>query len=312
MPHAPTTPRPAVVRFGPALPGLPAVLARSPVRAGTDLARANGALVTFGADPGALATGIADAELLRWVQLPTAGIELFADALDARPDLVWTSAKGAYARPVAEHALMLTLAVLRDLPRRVTARTWQRRSGTSLHGLRVVVIGAGGVALETVRLLKTFRTHVTVVRRLALPVDAADRTVVQEHLGSVLPDADVVVVAAALTDATRGLLSRDALALLRPTAVLVNVGRGALIDTDALVDALRRRRLRGAGLDVTDPEPLPDGHPLWDEPRCIVTPHTADTQEMIEPLYLDRIRINLAAFAAHRDLIGRVDVAAGY
>jgi phosphoglycerate dehydrogenase-like enzyme len=310
--HPHTAPRPAVVRFGPTLPGLHTVLAESPVHTGPDLARAHGALVTFGADPRALAAGIAQAELLRWVQLPTAGIELFTDALAARPDVTWTSAKGAYAEPVAEHALMLTLALLRDLPARVTARSWRQRSGTSLHGLRVVVIGAGGVAIETVRLLKSFRTYVTVVRRQASPVDAADRTVVHEHLDAVLPDADVVIVAAALTDATRGLLSRDALALLRPTAVLVNIGRGALIDTAALVDALRRGRLHGAGLDVTDPEPLPDGHPLWDEPRCIITPHTADTQEMIEPLYLDRIRTNLAAFAAHQELVGLVDLAAGY
>jgi phosphoglycerate dehydrogenase-like enzyme len=99
---------------------------------------------------------------------------------------------------------------------------------------------------------------------------------------------------------------------MRPDAWLVNVARGPHVDTDALVTALRDGAIGGAALDVTDPEPLPDGHPLWELERCIITPHTADTPEMIEPLLARRIRDNVERFAAGQPLIGVVDPAAGY
>jgi phosphoglycerate dehydrogenase-like enzyme len=153
---------------------------------------------------------------------------------------------------------------------------------------------------------------VTVVRRLPDPVDWASRTISLDELDDVLPDADVVIVAAALTGQTRGLFDAARLALLKPSAVLVNIARGALVDSDALVGALSRGELAGAALDVTDPEPLPDGHPLWAEPRALITPHTADTMEMIVPLLADRIADNVARFGEGRDLAGQVDPAAGY
>lgn len=249
---------------------------------------------------------------IRWVQLPSAGIERFTDSLKAHPELHWTSAKGAYALPVGEHALALTLALLRQLRTRARAHSWGTAAGTSLHGLRAVVIGAGGVALETVRLLKCFDTHVTVVRRRAEAAAGADQTLRAEELSAHLPKTDVVILAAALTDATRGIIGAEALDLLPEHAVVVNVGRGGLIDTDALVAALQQNRLGGAALDVTDPEPLPDGHPLWDEPRALITPHTADTMEMIQPLYADRVAENITRLRGGEQLVGVVDPAAGY
>ncbi len=96
------------------------------------------------------------------------------------------------------------------------------------------------------------------------------------------------------------------------TAWLVNVARGGHVDTDALVSALTGGTIAGAALDVTDPEPLPDGHPLWDIPNCIITPHTADTIEMVRPLLAERIRTNVGRFAAGQDLVGLVDPEAGY
>ena len=96
------------------------------------------------------------------------------------------------------------------------------------------------------------------------------------------------------------------------SAWLVNVARGPHVDTDALVAALRAQAIAGAALDVTDPEPLPDGHPLWDLPNCLITPHTADTIEMVMPLLAERIRTNVARFAAGQELVGLVDADAGY
>ena len=251
-----------------------------------------------------------------WVQLPWAGVDAFADVLRAhahRDDLLWTSAKGAYAEPVAEHALVLALSLLRLVRKRVTARSWaSQQEGRSLYGRRVVVVGAGGIAREFLRLLAPFECDTVVVRRSSELVPEAGRTVTTEALHDELREADVVLLAAALTDSTARLVGAEELALLPPTAVLVNIARGPMVDTDALVAALREERLWGVGLDVTDPEPLPDGHPLWTEPRAIVTPHQADTPEMTGPLLAERIRVNVRALGGEGDFVGVVDPVAGY
>jgi phosphoglycerate dehydrogenase-like enzyme len=247
-----------------------------------------------------------------WVQLPFAGIERFVPLMRTRPDIEWTSAKGVFAPPVAEHALMLTLALLRDLPTRVRATSWGTGGGTTLNGLNCLIIGGGGIAREYLRLLKTWDTTVTVVRRTAGDVPGADRTVTQDRLDEVLPGASVVMIAAAATEETRGMIAARQLELMDEDAVLVNIARGPLVDTDALVEALAAGSIRGAGLDVTDPEPLPDGHPLWAEPRCLITPHTADTPEMCIPLVNARTSRNLAFRARQSALEGLVDPESGY
>ena len=247
-----------------------------------------------------------------WVQLPFAGIEPYVPLIRSRTDVTWTSAKGTYAPPVAEHALMLTLALLRELPRRVRATSWGTAAGRTLNGMDCVVVGGGGIAREYLRLLKSWDTRVTIVRRTPGEVPGADRTVTQEHLDEVLPGAGVVMVAAAATDLTRGMIGARQLDLMDPEAVLVNIARGTLVDTDALVHALASGSIHGAGLDVTDPEPLPEGHPLWAEPRCIITPHTADTPQMCIPLLDARIARNLTARVQGRPLEGLVDPVGGY
>ena len=253
---------------------------------------------------------------IEWVQLPWAGVDAFAGVLAqfAGKDLpLWTSAKGAYSQPVAEHALALALALLRVLPTRVRATSWSTiPEGRSLFGLNVLIIGAGGIALELIRLLEPFGTHISVVRRGAEPVPGAEKTLTSDHLMEVLPTADVVFIAAASTADTRHLIGAKQLAVMKETAVLVNIARGPLIDTDALVHALAAGSIAGAGLDVTDPEPLPSGHPLWAEPRAIITPHSADTPDMTAPLLAERIRANVAALLGDGRFEGVVDPAAGY
>ena len=122
----------------------------------------------------------------------------------------------------------------------------------------------------------------------------------------------MVFVAAALTEGTRGLIGAAELERMPRGGVLVNVARGGLVDTDALVAALESGHLGGAGLDVTDPEPLPDGHPLWTAPNCIVTPHVADTEDMVVPLFAERVARNVHAFVSGGGFEGRIDLAAGY
>lgn len=252
---------------------------------------------------------------LEWVQLPSAGVDNYTAAMDsaAGRKITWTSAKGAYAQPVAEHALALSLALLRALHEHARSSTWTTPTkGVSLAGLDVVIIGAGGIAVEIIRLLKPFGTKVTVVRRKPQAVAGATLTVGTESLLEVLASADLVIVAAALTASTSGLLGAAEFAAVKEGAMVVNIARGGLVDSDALLEALRSGRVAGAALDVTDPEPLPDGHPLWAEPNILITPHAADTPGMRAPLLAERVRINAAAHVSGGHFVGVVDVAAGY
>ena len=268
-----------------------------------------------GAD--ALAATLESHPSIDWVQLPYAGVDAFAGLLASyadRPLPLWTSAKGAYSQPVAEHALTLTLALLRVIPERVRATSWPMgpKTGSSLFGVSIVIVGAGGIAVELIRLLEPFGAHVTIVRRSAGEVAGAERTVTSDRLREVLPDADVVVIAAASTAGTRRMFSSTEFAVMKRSSVLVNIARGDLVDSDALVAALATGEIAGAGLDVTDPEPLPDGHPLWTAPNILITPHSADTPAMTAPLLADRIRDNVAAFVGDGRFIGVVDPRAGY
>jgi phosphoglycerate dehydrogenase-like enzyme len=141
----------------------------------------------------------------------------------------------------------------------------------------------------------------------------AGATVVGEGaLDDVLPGAQLLVLALALTPETVGIMDQRRLRLLAPDAWVVNVARGAHVVTDDLVAVLAEGAIGGAALDVTDPEPLPDGHPLWTEPRCIITPHTANTIAMAEPLLRARVSENVRRWIAGEDLAGPIDVEAGY
>lgn len=250
-----------------------------------------------------------------WVQLPFAGVESFLPVAKRHPEVSFTSAKGTFAPPVAEHALALSLALLRHLPERIRATSWGSSYGTTLNGANVVIVGAGGIGAELVRLFSTWDTNITVVRRRSEPLEGADRRVSSDELNDVLPEADVVVLAAAATPDTAHMFSSQQFDLMDDQAVFVNIARGTLVDTDALVAALADRDIRSAGLDVTDPEPLPDGHPLWDEQNCIITPHTADTPPMVIRLLDKRIVRNLDRLAQGTSpdkFEGLVDVQVGY
>jgi phosphoglycerate dehydrogenase-like enzyme len=262
-------------------------------------------------DPAGLRAALA-ATAARWVQLSSAGIEATAAAGLLDHARVWTSAKGVYADEVAEHALMLALAGLRQLPARIRAQSWGRPGGDSLFEEPVTILGAGGVAASLLRLLTPFRVRATVVRRGAQPMPGAAQTVPATGLAGTLPDAKVVFLALALTPETTRIIGAEQLAAMRPDAWLVNVARGRHVDTRALVAALAAGSIAGAALDVTDPEPLPDGHPLWAEQRCIITPHTADPADLSDVEFARRVEDNVIRFVADQPLLGLVDPAVGY
>ncbi|MFM7046574.1 MAG: NAD(P)-dependent oxidoreductase [Actinomycetota bacterium] len=246
----------------------------------------------------------------RWVQLPFAGIENFVPHLDT--ERVWTSGKGVYAEPVAELCMAFLLGGLRHVIGYSRVKEWTVDHGRYLLGGNIVIVGGGGITTSLVRMLQGFNTHITVVRRHPSPMAGVRRVVGQQELHSVLPTADAVVLACALTPETTGLISSRELAVMKGDAWIVNVGRGRLIVTDDLVDALREHRIGGATLDVTDPEPLPKEHPLWSLDNCLITPHIGNTREMAVPLLSERITTNCQRFAAGKPLVGLVDVTLGY
>ncbi len=261
-------------------------------------------------DPAALERALDQAPDARWIQLPFAGIENFVHLLD--DDHLWVCGKGVYAEPVAEMAITLGLAGLRGLGTFARASAWSAPHGTNLQGARVTILGGGGITESLVRLLQPFGCHITVVRRQASDLDGVDDVLEAGRYADALPGADLVVLALALTPETEGLIAADELALMERHAWLINVARGKHVVTDDLVVALREGVIGGAGLDVTDPEPLPPGHPLWSMSNCIITPHVGNTPEMAVPLLTERIAANVRRYADEEELIGLIDIEAGY
>ena len=261
-------------------------------------------------DAQGLADVLATHPELPWVQLPFAGIDPFLEVLDE--DRTWTCGKGVYAEPVAEMALALVLACFRDLQQYARAASWGSDHGRNLLGARVTVLGGGAITASLLRLLGGFDCHVTVVTRHPRPLVGAEEVVGTDRLHEVAGRSDAVVLALALTPETERIVDADLLAALPDHAVLVNVARGRHVDTGALVAALRSGHLRAAGLDVTDPEPLPDDHPLWTLPGVLITPHTANTKAMGRPLLATRVRENVRRHIAGEELLGLVDVDLGY
>jgi phosphoglycerate dehydrogenase-like enzyme len=261
--------------------------------------------------PELLAKAISENPQLEWVQLPFAGVDAFANLLDA--PVRFTSAKGSYKEPVAEHALALALALGRKLPVRVKATTWGKREATSFYDSNILLIGAGGITEELIGILKPFRAKISVCRNNATKkVDFADEVFGLDQLADRISDADLVVIACALTEKTRGLFDAKLLNQMKPSAFLVNVARGPIVNTADLLVALDAGHLAAAAVDVTDPEPLPDGHPMFGRDDLIVTPHTADTKEIVMRHFAIRLEHNVRAFLGAGDWIGEVDPRLGY
>ncbi len=256
--------------------------------------------------PGILARGPS----VRWVGLPFAGIEPYLGYLT--DEHVWTAAKGVYAVPVAEHVVACALAGLRGLVHYGRQREWSGPQGRNLVGANVTILGAGGITDELVRLLEPFECRITVVRRQADAYPGAARTLSLTDRLDGLADADVVVLALALTPETNGVIGAAELAAMPKHTWLINVARGGHVQVDALLAALAADDIGGAVLDVTDPEPLPDGHPLWTQPNVMITPHVGNTPEMGIPLLAAHIAGNVSRFRIGDDLSGVVDTKAGY
>ncbi|MHC3003422.1 D-isomer specific 2-hydroxyacid dehydrogenase family protein [Gordonia sp. GN26] len=254
-------------------------------------------------------------DAVEWVALKTAGIEDFLNAglLDDRR--VWTNASGFYAENVAEHALALLLAGLRQINTAVT-RHWDKEridtSVRSLHGSTVAIVGAGGIGASLGPRLKACGARVVAVNRSGRDVPGADEVRRSDELDSVWASTDHVVLAAPATPETRHMINAESLAALPKHAWIVNVARGPLVDEEALYRALVDGEIAGAALDVTDPEPPAEDHPLWSLPNVIITPHVANPASGLTLEMAPWLAENVRRFAAGEELISTVQPGRDY
>ena len=245
-----------------------------------------------------------------WVQLPYAGVEPFIHMLDR--ERLWTCGKGVYSRPVAEHILALILAAFHNLGPYSAASEWTDPVGRNLHGCRVLILGGGGITEHLLALLAPFHTHNVVLRRVPVDLDGATSVGTLDDLHDELRLADVVVVALAVTPQTVGVIGAEELEIMGTKSWLVNLARGVHVDTEALVAALSSGSIGGACLDATDPEPLPEGHPLWTFDNCIITPHVGNTPLVGLDLLADRVTENTRRYSTGEKLLGPIDLDLGY
>ncbi|SQG65186.1 putative phosphoglycerate dehydrogenase [Corynebacterium renale] len=259
---------------------------------------------------------------IKFVQTAFAGLDGLAAQGVLTSDVRWANAAGLYADTVAESTLALILGVRHQFVPTIRKATWdlnsqlQEKKAFLKGGAQVTILGAGGIGKELIRMLAPFDVRVVAVNNSGTPVDGAERTVAFNDLSgaddTAFTEADIVVALAPLTKQTKHIVGADVLAAMKPSAIVVNTGRGPLVDTDALVDALRNGEIAGAGLDVTDPEPLPDDHPLWSLDNCLITPHVANTvpnmKRTVGPLTVENARL----FEAGEKMATEVDVEAGY
>lgn len=282
-----------------------------------DLAQARG--LVFNAGPEKLPDPVP--ENIEVIQLPFAGVEPFNDAgLLAADGPRWANGAGLYADTVAESALSLLLAQLHLLKTAVNSASFDSADTIDAHkqwlfeDKTVAIIGAGGIGVRLLELLAPHRVSTIAVNRSGRPVTGADRTVAIDDaaMDEVWATADYFVLIMPLTDQTRHMVNADVLGKMKSTAVVVNVGRGPLIHTDDLLAALRDGTIAGAALDVTDPEPLPDDHPLWGLDNCLITPHVANTPSMVRALTGQQAVRNFDAFEAGETMPAEVDGKAGY
>lgn len=294
---------------------------------------ANGHTLSFGDTPETFAAGMQDAEVLvahtaavadglppspklKLIYVTSAGLDKLAP-FDWLPDgVALLNNRGTHAAKAGEYGLMALLMLINRMPAQITNQRnglWKMTHGSVLAGHRVVFIGLGTLGGSAAVHARAFGMHVTGVRTTATPHPACHEVIAIDALDNLLPRAEIVFLATPLTPASKGLLSRERIAMLPKGAGIVNVGRGGLIDQDAAFDALDAGHLGGAVLDVFDPEPLPPGHRAWTTKNLVITPHnSADDPNTYNDRSLEILFDNLRAHRDGAKMPNHVDLARGY
>ena len=258
------------------------------------------------------------AKNLRWIHALTAGVEFLLFPETQNSPVLISNSKGIHGIPMAEHVLGMMLSFTRRLPllqQQQQKHLWQRPPIDDLqeiNGKTMAVVGLGAIGREIARKAKAMDMRVVAAKREMTQEPFVDRLYRPEQLLEMLAEADFVVVALPLTDATNGLFGREQFAAMKTSAYFINVSRGAVVQEEPLLECLKAGRIAGAGLDVFVEEPLPETNPFWDLPNVIITPHLA----AISPVYLDRaVKLfadNLSRYIADKPLLTPIDKIRGY
>ena len=283
----------------------------------SELAKVVDAECAIGTNIGARARKLLEAApKLRWYHSVGAGVEDLVGVPQFRArGITLTNNSGSYDIQIAEHAIAFILAGAKRLHLyrdQQTRRDWKEHRQDEIRGATLVVYGLGSIGAEIARLGAALGMRVIGVRRRVEPAPGVELMVPPERLPDVAAEADYLAVAAPLTPATRGAISRDVIGRMKKTAWIVNIARGAIVDEDALVDALRQGKLGGAGLDAFSTEPLPADHPLWTLESVIISPHSSNSSPHMRERTLALFKENLRRFKSGAELLNRVDLEAGY
>jgi phosphoglycerate dehydrogenase-like enzyme len=253
---------------------------------------------------------------LRWYHTVSAGVENMPLPELAQRGIVLTNNSGSYDIQIAEHLMAFVFAasrqfhLYRDSQR---AGEWKEQPHQELRGATIVVFGMGSIGGEIARLAAGLGMRVIGVRRKAGSGGAGiDRVVGAEQLAEVVGEADYLAIAAPLTSATRGAVSREVISRMKPSAWIMNIARGAIVDEPAMIEALQAKRIGGAALDVFTTEPLPRESPLWKLENVIITPHNSGSSPRASERTLALFAENVRRYKAGEPLINRVDYEAGY
>jgi phosphoglycerate dehydrogenase-like enzyme len=297
------------------LPGLQIVTVTSPEELAAEIVDAD---VLYGFPSAEL---LQRGKALRWIQSPSAGVNYLQNLTElVQNDIVLTNTRGAHGPSIGEHTFALLFALTRHIPESIEAQRkhyWARpelyRTSREMRGLTMGIVGFGAIGRAVAQRAKGFDMEILAVDPHPDPgAPFVTETWGMERLGDLLEQSDVVVVAAPLTAESYHLLDAAALARMKPDAYLIVVSRGGIVDEEALADALETGKLAGAGLDVTEVEPLASESRLWDAPNTVITPHTAGDSSEKERRCVEILRENLIRFAHGETLMNLVDKQRGY
>lgn len=253
---------------------------------------------------------------LRWVQSFSAGVNTYPHGTLKERGILLTNTSGIHAPQMSDQIMGMILGFSRALLpciRHQHARHWKVDYPLEeLAGKEMLILGAGEIGQLLAKKAKAFDMRITGIRRHPRPMDHFDRVLSLENMDPMLAEADYIVVLAPLTTNTRGMIGTAQFQRMKETAVLINMGRGPLVEEEALLEALRSKRIRGAGLDVFSKEPLPPEHPLWDMENIILTPHTGGFSPETEIRAVELIADNVLRFRRGDPLRNTVDLERGY
>ena len=264
---------------------------------------------------------IAAAPNLVWVLSNSAGVDQYLDnrALMETDRIVLTNMRAVHGPAIADHAMAMLLTLTRNMPAHLRNQRDHRwgspdaRTGIAFQGRTMFVVGLGGIGTEIAQRAHGFGMRVIGSRRSDKPNPGyIERVGKPEDLLAMLPEADVVAIAVPLTPETEGMFDERAFGAMKEGAYLINIARGTIVKTDALLAALESGHLAGACLDVTDPEPLPADDPLWKLQNVILTPHVAVVSDLGNSARFEILRENLRRYTAGEKMLSVVDVAKGY